>query len=76
MSPQTFVLATTAIGAVAVVLEVGLAALVDDAVGDDELDPQAASIKALAANAAAPIRGRKRVLKKTSRANDNGNRFQ
>ena len=76
MSPQTFVLATTAIGAVGAALEVASAALVDDAVGDDELDPQAASIKALAAKAAAPIRGRKRGLKKTSKANDNGNRFQ
>jgi hypothetical protein len=57
------VLATTAIGAEAAALEVASAALVDDAVVDDVLDPQAASTRALVAKAAALIRGRRRVLK-------------
>src|ERR1700722_10678351 len=79
MSPQTLVLATRLIGAAAAVLGAEPDAVVDDEPVVDVVELQAANIRVVAARVptAAGIRGRKRVVMRSSSGgvNENGNRF-
>ena len=74
MSPQTFVLATTLIGAVA--LGADPDEVVDDVpVVDGELHEANIKLAAAITPTATTIRGCKRVVMGAPRLNENGNRF-